>query len=169
MQKKKFTVRIYAAHDLDLIYFIRLTGFNLTKAMYSALTAFSNGDSFTINLPENIVLKEINTHKRSFDRVLSLDEIRDKKLIEMIESIKPGYRNCVIKSVLRMYLLYPINEALLTDKSDMSKFIPGISALKENKRITRAGFKDNKNTHIIKTDIETDSEERPLDIFETIL
>ena len=138
----KYTVRFYRVHDLDLVTYIESHQFNLMHAMYSALTALSKGESFIIQFPPLRETSELNSElkmPRVYTRTLTLDDETDAELIKMIGKITPGYRNSFFKSVLRLYLCYPVPEKFMLNASDSEYFQTKFMNLRAGKRIVQAG------------------------------
>ena len=137
--KKKYFIRLYRAHDLDLITFVQSHRFNLNHALYVAITAFSKRDIFVIAVPPQ---KETNVEKfkRVYSYSLILDTEKDAKAIEVLEKIKPGFKNNFLKNLLRIYLCYPLSEAFLSNEADLSIFEEKLSGFKVDRRIAEAGF-----------------------------
>ena len=80
MGKVKKLIRLYRAHDLDLITFIESHEFDFLKAVYCALTAFANDELFVIYIPPRRET-DIKLNTRHYKKKLTLDEERDKKAI----------------------------------------------------------------------------------------
>lgn len=137
--KKKYFIRLYRAHDLDLITFVQTHRFNLNHAIYVALTAFSNNEVFVIAVPpkRDIVVSKL---KRVYSYTLILDVEKDIKVIQVLDKIKNGYKNNFIKNLLRLYLCYPLAEAFLEDEAEMEFFENQFKEFKKNRRLAEAGF-----------------------------
>lgn len=138
MGKIRYTIRLYKAHDLDLITFAETHEFNIVKAIYSALVSFSKKEAFVIDIPPRKHKNFLND-KRVYVKTLTLDDKDDAKAIEILDKIKQGYRNNFLKNLLRQYLCNPISEEFLNDKSEMDYFYTMFSIFKEGKRIAKAG------------------------------
>lgn len=138
MGKIRYTVRLYRVHDLDLITFVEQHEFNLAKAVYSALSAFTKGDHFVIEIPPKRK-KEIPEFKRVYQKPIYLDEEKDKKAIELLDKIQKGYRNNFFKNLLRLYLCTPVSVAFLNNPDDEDMFVETFEIFKENKRLAKAG------------------------------
>lgn len=137
--KKKYFIRLYRAHDLDLITFIQTHRFNLNHAIYVALTSFSNNEVFIIAVPpkRDVVASKL---KRVYSYTLVLDVEKDIKAIQVLDKIKNGYKNNFIKNLLRLYLCYPLAEAFLEDEAEMAFFENQFKEFKKNRRLAEAGF-----------------------------
>ena len=137
--KKKYFIRLYRAHDLDLITFVQTHRFNLNHAIYVALTSFSNNEVFIIAVPpkRDVVVSKL---KRVYSYTLVLDVEKDIKVIQVLDKIKKGYKNNFIKNLLRLYLCYPLAEAFLEDETEMAFFENHFKEFKKNRRLAEAGF-----------------------------
>ena len=91
-KKKRYTIRLYRMHDLDLITFMETHKFNIIKAIYSCVVSFSKKEYFVIDIPPRSV-EEMPELKRRYDKTLSLDYEKDKEAIELLDKIQDGYRN----------------------------------------------------------------------------
>ena len=138
MGKFRQTIRLYRVHDLDLITFMETHEFNITKAIYCALTAFSNNDYFVIEIPPKRV-NELCINNKVYARQLILDEDKDYKAIELLSKIKKGGRNNFLKNLLRMYLCNPIAESYLENEADIYDFLKKFEIMKQNRRRANAG------------------------------
>lgn len=108
-KKARYTVRLYRLHDLDLITFSATHEFNIMRAIYSALTAFSKGEVFVIDIPPRRE-HQLPDLKRVYIKALTLDSEKDAAAIQILEDIAPGYRNSFLKHLLRLYLCHPLSE-----------------------------------------------------------
>ena len=137
MKKIRYTVRLYKIHDLDLITFLETHEFNFIRALYSALTAFCNGELFVIEVPPTKT--QFTQIKRSYTKVLTLDAEKDAAAIAILDKLAPGYRNNFLKNILRQYLCFPLSEEFLKDSSDMDMFLDMFQIFRHGKKIARAG------------------------------
>ncbi len=138
MGKRRYTIRLYRLHDLDLITFIETHEFNIVKAIYSSLSAFSKDDLFVIDIPARRI-QDLPQLRRVYVKALSLDEEKDKRAIEILEKIEKGYRNNFLKNLLRQYLCNPMSEEFLIDQDDAEYFYKKFSIFREGKRVAKAG------------------------------
>lgn len=137
MAKVKYTMRFYRAHDLDLITFIETRQFNIMHAVYSALTAFANGEAFVIEIPpERNVAGE---YQRIYSRILVLDSEKDSKAIKLMSTVAPGYRNSFLKNLVRLYLCCPFSEDYFASAEDSDYAFSLTSIFRENRRVAQAG------------------------------
>ena len=165
MAKKDYAIRLYRAHDLDIIAYIESHEFNMIKAVYSALHAFCEGEVFVIEIPPK--KKGIPpTKRRKYCKSLRLDTEKDAKAIALLSKIAPGYRNNFLKNLLRMYLCTPLSENFLTNKEDMDEFVKMFAILKKGKRCVKAGKTSKKATLNMSSQNKTTKEERSLDNIE---
>lgn len=137
MSKVRVTIRLYRIHDLDLITFVETHKLSMRKAMYCALTAFSKGEHFVINIPP--LRDESFKAKKVYSMYLILDSEKDSKSIEILNKIKEGNRNNFMKNLLRMYLCNPMSETFLENQDDMDFFYQKFSIFREGKRVADAG------------------------------
>lgn len=107
--KKLFKIRFYKAHDLDLIKFIESRCLDTNKAFYCVLKSYCKNEVFGIKLPKLSGIEE-RRYKSVYQRNLVLYEGKDDDIIELLTSIRPGYRNNFMKNLLRQYLCVPIVE-----------------------------------------------------------
>ena len=138
MGKVRFSIYLYRNHDLDLITFMENHEFNLIKALYCALTAFSNDDVFVIKVPPRRNEKLIE--KYVYCRQLTLDDEIDAKAIDVLSRIENGYKNSFLKNLLRQYLCNPISDDYLKDKEDAEFFEKKFNMFKKGKRVANAGL-----------------------------
>ena len=108
MGKVKKLIRLYRAHDLDLITFIESHEFDFLKAVYCALNAFANDELFVIYIPPRRET-EIKLNTRHYRKTLTLDEEKDKKAIEILNKISDGHINNFLKNLVRQYLCVPMS------------------------------------------------------------
>lgn len=147
MGKMRVTVRLYRIHDLDLITFIELHKLNFQKAMYCALTSFTNGELFFIEIPpKRDEGKELNL-RRVYTMVLTLDEKKDKDTILLLKKINNGKRNNFLKNLLRLYLCNPMSENFLVDEKDSDYFYGKFNIFRKGKRI--ANLNETKKRNLI--------------------
>lgn len=137
MGKKKYPFRLYGRHDLELISLMSTREFNITKAVYCSLTAFCNGDIFRIKLPPER-MNEVKEIRKSYLKILILDEVKDKKAIEMMEKIAKGYRSNFLKNILRLYLCAPVSVDYFNNAADFLEFEDQASVFSQNRRIADA-------------------------------
>lgn len=144
MAKKRYTIRFYTMHDLDLITFALTHDFDITKAIYSSVTAFARGEAFIISVPPP-VRDNMPEKRRVFVKALVLDSDKDHEAIEMIDRITPGRRNNFFKNLLRLFLMYPFSEYFFDDPADLEFFESKLAAFR-NGREAQAG-KTDRTTH----------------------
>ena len=112
--KKVFKIRLYRAHDLDLIKYIESRCLDTNKAFYCVLKSYCKNEVFGIKLPHLSGIEE-RKYKSVYQRNLILHEGKDDDIIQLLSSIKPGYRNSFMKNLLRQYLCVPIVEDYYLD------------------------------------------------------
>ena len=138
MGKYRQTIRLYRSHDLDLITFMETHEFNITKAIYCSLKAFSNNDYFVIEIPPKRK-KELDIKRNIYTKQLSLDEEKDAEAIRTLLKIKNGGKNNFLKNLLRMYLCHPIAESFLVNEEEITDFTEKFEKMKKNHRRANAG------------------------------
>lgn len=138
MGKKSYTIRLYRTHDRDLITFIETHQFNIVKAVYCALTAFSKGESFVISIPPEREDGQI-TLARIYTRLLTLDTEEDAEAIEIMDKLKDGSKNNFLKNLLRLYLCNPMSEQFLNDTADADFFYQKFAIFRAGKQEVHAG------------------------------
>ena len=129
-------IRLYKAHDLDLISFLDSHHMDFRKAVYCSLTAFAKGELFVIKIPPRI--PNPGPLRRKYEFNLSLNPETDRAVIDMIDGITNGYKNNFIKNLLRMYLCTPISAEFLKDPSRISLFEEKFRMFKRGRRIADA-------------------------------
>ena len=129
-------IRLYKAHDLDLISFLDSHHMDFRKAVYCSLTAFAKGELFVIKIPPRI--PNPGPLRRKYEFNLSLNPETDRAVIDMIDGITNGYKNNFIKNLLRMYLCTPISAEFLKDPSRLSLFEEKFRMFKRGRRIADA-------------------------------
>ena len=99
------TLRLYRQHDLDLITLYRHPSFSLSNAIKKALCAYVRNESFYIEQPVPYDMGKEKVPKIVQIHIQLPDE--DNDAIEWIKGIKEGYRNSVLKNVVRGYIAAP--------------------------------------------------------------
>lgn len=115
--KKRYKVRFYKAHDIDLITYMASHTINIRMTLYYVLRAYCNGQVVGVRIPGHSGPRPTE-YKKIYYTDLCLDTEKDKKLIDFMESIKLGYRNNFLKNLLRQYLCTPLVEDFLINPSD---------------------------------------------------
>lgn len=115
--KKRYKMRFYKAHDIDLITYIASHTINIGMTLYFVIRAYCNGEVIGIRIPEHSEPRP-SEYKKIYYTYLSLDTENDKKIIDFMDGIKPGFRNNFLKNLLRQYLCTPIVEDFLVNPSD---------------------------------------------------
>lgn len=120
MSKRAFKIRLHYPHDIDLISIYRIYKFNMVKAIYCSVTAFSKYDKFFINIPP---LRETPLEKKkTYAFTLTLDSEKDAETLALIDLIDSGFRNNFFKNILRMYLIYPVTSVFVSTAEAMCEF-----------------------------------------------
>ena len=138
MSKKRYTIRLYRLHDLDLITFIMTHEFDIMNAIYSSVTAFAKGEAFLISIPP-ITQTEMPQLRRVYTKTLILDTEKDELTISMLDRVSPGTRNNFFKNLLRLYLMYPFSECFFNSSEDLHFFEEKLKVFRTGQREVRAG------------------------------
>lgn len=138
MSKKRYTIRLYRLHDLDLITFIMTHEFDIMHAIYSSVTAFAKGEAFLISIPP-LTTTEMPQLRRVYTKTLILDTEKDELTISMLDRVSPGTRNNFFKNLLRLYLMYPFSECFFNSSEDLHFFEEKLKVFRTGQREVRAG------------------------------
>ncbi len=117
------TLRLYRQHDLDLIALYRHPNFSLPAAMKTALCAYVRDESFFIKQPMPYAIGNEKISK-IIQMHIQLSNTSDKDVIDWIKNIKEGYRNSVLKNIIRAYMLggtiypYALNQDISIAKTN---------------------------------------------------
>lgn len=121
MSKVRYTVRFYRQHDYDLLSFSMQYRVDLIQILYSSLKAYCKGESFTVKIPERQETL-MPSLRRVYIKALILDDTKDKEAVDLLTRIKEGYRNNFFRTLLRIYICYPIPPAFLYNESEINLF-----------------------------------------------
>ena len=108
------TLRLYRQHDLDLITLYRHPNFSLPNAMKTSLCAYVRNESFQIKQPEPYKIGEEKISK-IVQMHIQLSEKTEGDVIAWLKNIKEGYRNSVLKNVIRAYISGPCTYSYIKD------------------------------------------------------
>lgn len=135
MAKTRITLRLYRAHDLDLITFTEMHELDIRKAVYCALSSFVSGELFLIEIPER--REEVQNLRRVYSLVLILDDEKeqDAKMLEVLSKIESGRRNNFLKNLLRLYLCNPMSEDFLVNEGDAEYFYEKFEIFRKGRKI----------------------------------
>lgn len=100
------TLRLYRQHDLDLITLYRHPSFSLANAIKRSLFAYVRKEQLTIKQPEPYQISNDKISK-TVQMHIYLDTEIDKDIITWLKKTKEGYRNSVLKNIIRGYLSAP--------------------------------------------------------------
>lgn len=100
------TLRLYRQHDLDLITLYRHPSFSLPNAIKRSLLAYVRKEQLTIKQPEPYKISNDKISK-TVQMHIYLDKEDDKDVINWLKQTKEGYRNSVLKNIIRGYLASP--------------------------------------------------------------
>lgn len=136
--KRVYIIRLYRLHDMDLLSFCGTYKFNFVKGLYCVLTAFAAGETFTVKIPEKRETA-IPKFKRSYAKRLTLDEDKDKEVIEMLDMIADGYKNSFMKNLMRLYLCYPLSDEFLISPTYHNYFMSLFEIFRKKRRVAEIG------------------------------
>lgn len=119
------TLRLYRQHDLDLITLYRHPLFSLPNAIKMSLCGYVRNQKFFINQPEPY---EIGNEKISkiVQIHIQLSEKTEKDVIDWLKNIKDGYRNSVLKNVIRAYMAGPCIYSYIKENEDAFENASGV-------------------------------------------
>lgn len=117
MAVKRFIMRLYRIHDLDLLYLYKNPNFNFHKFLYRCLENFFLEDKpFVASLPpgrDDIAEPKLVTP-------ISVS-IKNDIIIEGLSKIDEGKRNIFIKTLMRCYIEFP-NFSYFSINYNLDKF-----------------------------------------------
>ena len=136
----KIKLRLYRQHDLDLIGLYINPDFNFRNAVKHTLTAYVRNEPYTINFPEPVLpRKKINY---LIQICVNLDE-SEGDIADWLVTMKSGYRNSMIKNILRGYMpvpnIYLYNEDIdirTPDTNAKTAYVDKKSGIKHTDRIS---------------------------------
>ena len=100
----KVIIRLYRQHDLDLLT-LKHTSKTFQKDVREALRSYVRKIDYRIDVNRDLSLQ---TWPKSSQCHISLHDEKDKDVILWLASISKGYRNSLIKNIVRSYLSRPI-------------------------------------------------------------
>lgn len=100
MGSKRIPIRLYRQHDMDLIVLYLNKEFGFIKALRRALHCYGK-ESFLFMAPNLEEFGKDREIKYAYRMELKLNEEKDADIIELLNRVKPLYRNAFIKSVMR--------------------------------------------------------------------
>lgn len=110
----KVIIRLYRQHDLDLLT-LKHTSKSFQKDVREALRSYVRKNNFKISVSDDLSLK---AWPRSSQCHISLNDEKDKDIILWLASVSKGYRNSLIKNIVRSYLSRPITDNYFNRKSE---------------------------------------------------
>ena len=146
-KKKHYRIRLYKAHDLDLVTLTERYDFDITKAVYSCLSAFVDGRFFVAEQPKP--REQPWKAKHVTERTITLDPVKDAAAIAVMESMNEGFRNCFLKNLLRQYIALPITDDFLNSSESFTTVTAMFAPLRAGRPHYRIGIR--------KSDSKTDS------------
>ncbi len=118
-------LRVYRRHDIDLMALLANTSFDFASAVKECLKEYVRGTSAVIKLPnEKNFSKAVNYSVVQIH--IKLSESFDSDIIEFVNSLPKGTRNCFIKALLRNSLEAPYIDAFYADLTFKGKRIKDV-------------------------------------------
>lgn len=111
----KITIRMYRNHDMDLLTLYKNSNFGFLKATKAALKAAASGKIYQFWIPKSDKPLNNFNFKYVYQAFVYLDEKEDKDIIDWLSKVKKGYRNSLIKMVLRSSMIGPAYYACFAD------------------------------------------------------
>lgn len=103
----RFPLRLYRMHDLELIWLSSASDISFRKTVLQILRSYTKGDFYHIDVLGHI--KEIDPSELPYVKLIYLDlnenDEKDAPIIKMLSATKDGYKNGLIRSILKMYFL----------------------------------------------------------------
>lgn len=98
------TIRLYRQHDLDLIGLYLKYKNKFSSLIREALVSYVGNNEFEIEVPKDF---RLNSKLEKIYRInIHLGE-KNEDAIKWLGNIKPGYRNAMLKNIMRSYLKEP--------------------------------------------------------------
>ena len=104
---KNVTIRLYRRHDIDLIALKCANGFSMNQMIRNSLLAYLNGEPSSIVYPAIEIPMSNLPQMTQLHLSLDLENEDDARIYEYISEIQPGYRNSIIKQLIRYYCVSP--------------------------------------------------------------
>lgn len=124
----KFIIRMYRTFDLDLISLYKNPNFDFRNAITDALRASARKQILYIKLPQT------NTSFEAPSKCVThieLDDVLDQDVICWLMKITEGYRNTVIKNILRSHFLSYYFKPYMEDDDGRTEATISLSQCKE--------------------------------------
>ena len=141
------TLRLYRQHDLDLITLYKNPDFSLPYAIKKALNAYVRSETLYIKQPKAFELDPTKKIPKIVQMHINLNPDTDNDIILWLKDIKEGYRNSILKNLIRGYLIGPCIYPYRKNKNAINDFESVTKSFEENvKQIdeVRTKGKDNK-------------------------
>lgn len=137
MKYVRYHIRLYYYHDLDIISYMINYEFDVIRAIYCTLKAFTDDKTFVISIPQKKREQPLEK-RRVYNRYLDLDPIEDEKSIELLNMLVRGKQNLFLKNLLRQYLCSPATSMYLKNVDDNLLFQEKFDIFKKDKKIVDA-------------------------------
>ena len=115
--KKRIPLRLYRQHDMDLIILLLNKDFGFTKAMTRAVPWYGQAP-YSCSVPARDEFGMNLEIKYAYKRELVLDSEREADIIELLDRVKPLYRNEFIKMVMRGSMIGPYAYGCLSGQNE---------------------------------------------------
>ena len=156
---------------MDLMYLYKMPTVSIQKIIKTVLQSYVIDRTSKNGISERVIIPRIE-HKNPLPKSVQfhvyIDDNNDKKIVEWIDKIPKGFRNGMIKNILRGYMNFPmtipyetniineINNGKQDEKSPISKLNQSLSKthnnalksndiIKEKKSEQTQGNQENKN------------------------
>ena len=117
MGSKRIPIRLYRQHDMDLIVLYLNKDFGFNKALRRALHCYGK-EPFLFMSPNLEEFGKEREIKYAYRMELKLNEEKDADIIELLNRVKPLYRNAFIKSVMRGSMIGPYAYGCMIDSDE---------------------------------------------------
>ena len=108
----KIIVRLYRQHDLDLLVLKQGIASSFQKVVREAIRNYVREQPYLIDVSNQLSLS--NTPKSSQFHITLFDD-KDSDVIQWLSGVSKGYRNSLIKNIVRSYLSRPVVDGYLTN------------------------------------------------------
>ena len=128
----RYYLSVSYLHAPELMALSRIKGFRIRTKIKEALRAYVYGTPYAIEIPQDIT-PQIKRCGRSVIE-FTLDEKKDKDVIDFIESLEKGERSFRIKQIVAAYYSDNVNRILLSkpDKDGHKVVFAGVSGQRED-------------------------------------
>lgn len=158
----RLTMRLYRLHDLDLMYIYKMPNISIQSIVKVMLKNYIKDRNSDRHIATRLTIPDVKhniTLPKTAQFHISLNEGEDDDVISWIEQIPKGFRNSMLKNMLRTYLSFPIvipyeteiTEVVKpTNKNDIS-IAKYNEVMEKNVRIGKKTYKPRKVKEAINT------------------